>query len=58
MNHNNSDYQPMHIRNINENTLQNFKTMLNAESWNKVLNENEKKNENVRILSAIPPKSS
>ena len=40
MNNNNSVYQPMHIRNINENTLQNCKMMLNAESWNKVLNEN------------------
>ena len=39
MNHNNSDYQPMHIKNINENTLQKFKMLLNA--WNKVLIEND-----------------
>ena len=31
MNHNNSDYQPMHIRNINENTLHKFKMLLNTE---------------------------
>ena len=31
MNHNNSEYQPMYIRNINENTLQNLKMLLNAE---------------------------
>ena len=41
MNHNNSDYQPMNIRNINENTLHNYNMMLNAESWNKVLIEND-----------------
>ena len=39
MNHNNSDYQLKYIRNINENISQNFKMMLNAEIWNKVLIE-------------------
>ena len=29
---NNNDYHPMYIRNINENTLQNYKMLLNAES--------------------------
>ena len=44
MNNHNSDYQPMHIRNINENTLQNFKMILNADSWNNVLTENNDNN--------------
>ena len=44
MNHNNSDYQPMHIRNINDNTLQKLNMLLNAESRNKVLIENDTNN--------------
>ena len=38
MNHNKIDYHRMNIRHINENT---FEMMLNAESWNKVLIEND-----------------
>ena len=31
----------MYIRNINENAMLKFKMLLNAESWNKVLIEND-----------------